>query len=290
VQAVRADTLAEPGLITEQMIAAILDYDLCVADLSGHNPNVFYELALAQAAERPVVILKRAGEAIPFDVKDYRLIEYDLKPKSIKTNKWIPVLQDQIRRVLAPDYKAPKLLRGKSVSKSEGVRSYLINARSEEFGDPPRYYEVVQQAREYCYLMGVSLKSWGAEDGRKVLLELNKLRVPVKVLLMDAENPGLAPMINLHLPSEDLEAVKRQTTKMAEYFQGIARDSATFKVRRIREGMPHFQLTLTEGTALVLQYMFARGTADSPLQQFPGGSQLHRVFREEFETLWERNA
>jgi hypothetical protein len=289
IQAVRADKLADPGLITEQMIAAILNYDLCIADLSGHNPNVFYELALAQAAERPVVLLKRPGDVIPFDVKDYRLIEYDLKPKSIKTNKWVPVLQEQVRRVLASDYEPPSLLRGRSVLKSEGVRSYLINARSEEFGDAPRFYELVEDAREYCYLLGVSLKSWGVDEGRRVLLHLNKRRITVRVLLMEPEHPGLAAMINARLPSEDLAAVRLQTTKMAGYFRTIASNATTFEVRQLREGMLHFQLILTEKTALVLQYMFSRGTAESPLQQFPAGSDLHRAFREEFETLWNLN-
>ena len=60
------------------MIEAIQTYDLCIADLTGHNPNVFYELALAQAARRPVVMLKLAGEAIPFDVNGYRVMEFDL--------------------------------------------------------------------------------------------------------------------------------------------------------------------------------------------------------------------
>ena len=254
LEAVRADRLAEPGLITEQMIAAILSYDLCIADLSGQNPNVFYELAIAQAAERPVVLLKRAGEAIPFDVKDYRLIEYDLKPQSIKTDKWIPVLKAQIAKVLDSDYKPPKLLGGKIASRSDRIRSYLINARSEEFGDAPRYHEVVQRAEEYCYLMGVSLKVWGSDDGRRVLDDLAKRRLPVKVLIMDAQNPGLAAMINTNLPSEDLQAVKLQTARMAEHFRGIAAANAeSFEVRQLRQGLPHFQLIVTEKTALVLQ-------------------------------------
>jgi hypothetical protein len=290
VEAVRADRLADPGLITDQMIAAILNYDLCIADLTGHNPNVFYELALAQAAERPVVLLKLAGETIPFDIKDYRLIEYDLKPKSLKTDKWIGVLKEQLGKVLHDDYKPPRLLRGKIFSKSEGFGSYLINARSQEFGDAPRYHDVVQSARQYCYLMGVSLKVWGSDESRRVLLELAERRTSVKVLIMDAENPALASMINTNLPSEDLEAVKRHTARMADYFHGIAAKHAdTFEVRRLRRGLPHFQLMITEKTALVLQYMFSRGTADSPLQQFPAGSQLHRAFSEEFQNLWRLN-
>jgi hypothetical protein len=46
---------------------------------------------------------------------------------------------------------------------------------------------------------------------------------------------------------------------------------------------------LTEETALVLQDMLSRGTADSPLQQFPAGSELHKAFRGKFEALWNAN-
>ena len=108
---------------------------------------------------------------------------------------------------------------------------------------------------------------------------------------MDAENAGLAPMINAELAAEDLESVKRQTAKMADFFSNIAvkNNAPTFEVRRLLKGLPHFQLIMTEQTALVVQYMFSRGTADSPLQQFPSGSQLHRVFLEEFEMLWKLN-
>jgi len=234
IEAHRADRLLDPGLITDQMISAILNYDLCIADLSGHNPNVFYELAIAQAAERPVVLMKLAGEFIPFDVKDYRIIEYDLKPISMKTDRWIPVLKEQINRVLAPGYKPPKLLNGRITSKSDGFRSFLINARSEEFGDPPRYHEVVQQARQYCCLMGVSLKVWAAsDDGRRVLQDLAARRVPVKVLIMDTENPGLDAMINSDLPFEDLQTVKRQTRQMAAYFQSIAAENPSFEMRQM---------------------------------------------------------
>lgn len=290
IEAVRADKLAGPGQITEQMIAAILDYDFCIADLSGHNPNVFYELALAQAAERPVILIKLVGEPIPFDVKDYRLIEYDLRPRSLKTDKWIPILQEHVKVVRQPEYKPPKLLRGKSVSKSEGIRSYLINARSDEFGDAPRYLDVVEKANSYCDLMGISLKSWGNEDAKKVLLSLSERGVPTRILVIDAEHPGLSTMINPRLPSEDYESVKRSTAKMADHFASIAQKASTLQVRRIREGMPHFQLIVTEKTALVLQYLFSRSTGDSPLQQFPAGSHLHRAFREEFEALWNANS
>jgi len=72
-------------------------------------------------------------------------------------------------------------------------------------------------------------------------------------------------MINADLPAEDLESTKLQTDKMAQYFQKIATENvdSSFELRRLRKGLPHFQLIVTEQTALVLQFMFSRGTADS---------------------------
>jgi hypothetical protein len=54
--AYRADHSQQIGRITDHMITSILNDDLCIAVLTFHNPNVFYELAIAQSAARPVII------------------------------------------------------------------------------------------------------------------------------------------------------------------------------------------------------------------------------------------
>lgn len=74
----RADDDSNPGEITPAIITAILDSDLIVADLTGVNPNVFYELAVAHAYGKPTVHIRMAGETIPFDLKDVRVFEYGL--------------------------------------------------------------------------------------------------------------------------------------------------------------------------------------------------------------------
>jgi hypothetical protein len=73
----RADHISEPGMITSQVIQHIMNDPLVVADLTGRNPNVFYELALRHALRKPLVQIIKRGEQIPFDVAGTRTIPVD---------------------------------------------------------------------------------------------------------------------------------------------------------------------------------------------------------------------
>jgi hypothetical protein len=74
---VRADQISEPGLITTQVIQHIIDDPLVIADLTGSNPNVFYELAIRHAIRKPLVQIIQKDEKIPFDVAGMRTIPVD---------------------------------------------------------------------------------------------------------------------------------------------------------------------------------------------------------------------
>ena len=75
---VRADEIDDEGLITNQIIEHLLDDHLVVADLSGRNPNVFYEVAVRHAARKPIIHLISVGESIPFDIANMRAVSYAL--------------------------------------------------------------------------------------------------------------------------------------------------------------------------------------------------------------------
>jgi hypothetical protein len=75
---IRADEIDEEGLITHQIIEHLLEDDLVVADLTGLNPNVFYEVAVRHAAQKPIVHLITAGQEIPFDLANMRTVPYAL--------------------------------------------------------------------------------------------------------------------------------------------------------------------------------------------------------------------
>lgn len=74
----RADTTLNQRAIMQDVIEGIQGADLVVADLSGRNANVFYELGLAHALRRPVVLLAQASSDIPFDLGAYRAVLYNV--------------------------------------------------------------------------------------------------------------------------------------------------------------------------------------------------------------------
>lgn len=104
----RGDEESNPGSITSQIVESILEADLVVADLSGFNPNVYYEVAIAHGYERPTVHMQRSDEAPAFDLKDMRIVRYDLRdPDKLEEaqkslSEFARFARDNSRRVRTP--------------------------------------------------------------------------------------------------------------------------------------------------------------------------------------------
>lgn len=72
----RADDIDSQQNILRDILERIDQSELIIADLTNGNPNVFYELGLAHALRKPVILLTQDIEEVPFDLKSYRLLEY----------------------------------------------------------------------------------------------------------------------------------------------------------------------------------------------------------------------
>ena len=62
--------------ILRDIVRGIATSDLIVADLTGANPNVFYELGIAHALRKQTILITQSIDDVPFDLRSYRLLEY----------------------------------------------------------------------------------------------------------------------------------------------------------------------------------------------------------------------
>jgi len=84
-------------VIQATIINKLLDADLVIADLTDHNPNVFFELGLRMAADKPVALIKATGTGRVFDVDNMlRVVEYSPQLWTSTIQSDLPKLRDHI--------------------------------------------------------------------------------------------------------------------------------------------------------------------------------------------------
>jgi nucleoside 2-deoxyribosyltransferase len=94
----RADEFFTNEHIMFEVYSGIVRAKVLIADCTGKNPNVFYEIGLAHALGKAVVLIMQNFEDVPFDLRDRRCLQYDLTPHGKKTFK--KRLAETLRTVL----------------------------------------------------------------------------------------------------------------------------------------------------------------------------------------------
>lgn len=79
----RADEPLERQNVLRTIVRRIHEAELIVADLTGGNPNVFYELGIAHGLGRPTVLITQTSDGapmdVPFDLRSYRIEFYSTR-------------------------------------------------------------------------------------------------------------------------------------------------------------------------------------------------------------------
>jgi hypothetical protein len=120
---VRADEISQPGSITLQVLERVLESNLVIADLTDHNPNVFYELAVRHATQKPVIHVIDHSQKIPFDIADLRAVALELDLDGAERAK---------REIVAQVQQIEKGHLGETPVKLAGVLKHLESGKSEE--------------------------------------------------------------------------------------------------------------------------------------------------------------
>lgn len=86
--------MAKSGSITQQVIEQLLEDDLVIANLTGLNANVMYELAIRHATGKPVITISENSTKLPFDIVTERTLFYD------DNMSYVNVLRQNLEKIL----------------------------------------------------------------------------------------------------------------------------------------------------------------------------------------------
>jgi hypothetical protein len=97
VNVARGDDSVLTGPLLDKIFDYIRDADVVIADCSGRNPNVFYELGMAHALGKPVILVTSDPiEQAPTDVRAYEFISYS----SLEPDKFLARLDAAMQGVI----------------------------------------------------------------------------------------------------------------------------------------------------------------------------------------------
>ncbi len=80
----RADEIDNQQSVMKDIVTSLAFADLIVADLTGANPNVYYEVGIAHGLRQNVILMTQDIDRLPFDLKSYRVVEYSLLLRDAK--------------------------------------------------------------------------------------------------------------------------------------------------------------------------------------------------------------
>jgi hypothetical protein len=286
-KAIRADHEVRPGIITDQMYDRILQDDLIIALLTFHNPNVFYEIAIAEAAARPLILLIERGQQIPFDIKDRRIFDYDLKPKSLKTDIYVEQLSRSIQELETSPHVPVVPFRASLKPLGSRESSWQIFPRADDTRAQSERASIVPDARSFVWLQGIALFSYAKLMSFEAsLLSAFERSVEVRVLLMHPDNPALAHLVR-KFSSTYVQAVRDEIRQGAEYWTKIS-SQGTLSIRFQSEGVMLGNLMQNDQRLVYTPYSLVRATSDTPTIAAPSASPLYSALKEDFEWVWDR--
>lgn len=82
---IRADRVFDTKPIMISIMEKINEAELIIADVTGRNPNVFYELGMTHVLKDKVILITQTTEDVPFDLRHLRFILYEQSPEGEQT-------------------------------------------------------------------------------------------------------------------------------------------------------------------------------------------------------------
>ena len=99
IDAMRGDHNLDTKQVDSDVIERIQNAELCIADLSEDNVNVYYELGRRDETGKPIILVRRRGlPPLPVDIAGRRFIEYE-----IESRRGARLFRDQLREAISSE-------------------------------------------------------------------------------------------------------------------------------------------------------------------------------------------
>jgi hypothetical protein len=164
-EALRLDEVRAAGHITSDLIDELHAADFCIADMTDPNANVMWEVGYAAALTKPTIVIRHSTGALPFDVKDVRVVQYAMDALDQLEADLIDVIGQtsrryQARRIYLPPRSASTVaITGTMNSSPDKVSRRLETLLPPYFGSDTTWYtgtagNVDEMSAEYLLRAG----------------------------------------------------------------------------------------------------------------------------------------
>jgi len=280
IHADRSEHARQPGDIMEQVVESLIHDRIVFAVLAFDRPNVYYEVALATAAGRHVIMLRHDREKTHFDIAGLRAIPYRYPMEGEALEDKVAEVADYVRTVLKQEAFKPAVFKNLNPL-GRLYREYEFKPAFKDISIPD-YCEMFLQAKEFICLQGITLLHfarsnflWNTHDGRslnffdlirgKVLFDA----VSVRVVMMHEDNaalPHLIKFLDREKFTDSLKAIREEIRQSFAAWMDLRRElgakaseradgrKGEVSVVRLVHGVVNYRLTITDQQLVVTPY------------------------------------
>jgi hypothetical protein len=303
LKAHRVDDSSLPNSIINDIFAYTKKAKVLLADLTGNNPNVLYELGLAHAHGKPVILIAEKLDELPFDLRSLRVIPYDRNAPN-----WRDVLKKKIESSLqavmnSPADAAHPAFVKSAASGSNGTPTLRHNSGGEGFSVqiwkeyPPSYATDFARAKD-IWMTGLNLRRTIPSrigDIKRVL----ESGGTVRVLLLDPDHDGCRDAAFQEWGHSDRWATELYREMIRDVYRALAElrnrsNQQQIKIRKIGYtfgfGVDAMRFANSRDGALYVRFYPISGIEDDRpiLPLTPRNGYWYDFYRSQLQIQWER--
>lgn len=284
---VRADEIYGVSPIIEDIAQGIINSEIIIADVTKRNPNVNYELGMAHALGKQVIIISQSTEDIPFDYRHFRAIIY--QPRGAK---WKAKLEDNICATI------DKVL-------SDKGSHYILNSIAKFMGANPnleewgmisifgsrqemniRCNQLNKELKHNLDIAAFGLKSW--RDSQTSVIK-KKLKEGLVVRILSPQYDSIHVKQREKDEKVTRNGIRKSIIDLRTWVIDMKKhcDKGGAIDLKFYDSLPLDFHWHQENNLFVGPYLYGKGSQQTPTYEFVIGGKGYEFFSEYFEDMWK---